>query len=87
MATFLLLRTKEYTLYYYMQGEYICGCAPPIVHPESLDLTSKTQSRLHAEISHASIATMSLRAFICVRVRAFTFVCEYSSRSTAYVRA
>ena len=34
-----------------------------------LDLTRKSQSHLHAEIAHASIATMSLRAFICVRVR------------------
>ena len=41
------------------------------------------QTRLHAEIAHASNATMSLRAF------AFAFVCEYCSRSTAcaYVRA
>ena len=36
-----------------------------IVHPESF----KMQSRLHAEIAHASNATMSLRAFIWVRVR------------------
>ena len=33
----------------------------------------KTQSRLHAEIAHASNAMMSLRAFICVRVRLRSF--------------
>ena len=36
-----------------------------------LDLTRKTQSRLHAEIAHASIAAVSLRAFICVYLHAF----------------
>ena len=40
-----------------------------IVNPESF----KTQTHLHAEIAHASIATMSLRAFICVRVRLRSF--------------
>ena len=34
-----------------------------------LDLTHKSQSHLYAEIAHASIAKMSLRAFICVCVR------------------
>ena len=33
--------------------------------------THKTQSRLQAEIAHASIAAMSLRTFICVTVRLF----------------
>ena len=32
-----------------------------------LHLMRKTQTRLHTEIAHASNATMSLRAFICVR--------------------
>ena len=58
-----------------------------------LDLTRKTQTRLHAEIAHASNKRNG--AFICVRVRlrlhsfAFAFVCEYCSRSTgcANVRA
>ena len=33
-----------------------------------LDLMRKSQSRLHDKITHVSIATMSLSAFICVRV-------------------
>ena len=37
--------------------------------PKVLDLTHKSQLHLHAEITHASIATMSLHVFICVRVR------------------
>ena len=49
------------------------------------------QTRLHAEIAHASNATVRLFAFacvcVCVRLRvllfAFAFVCEYCSRSTA----
>ena len=49
-----------------------------------LDLTCKTQSRLHAEIAHASIAVVSLPVFIV-----FACVYEYCSCAFAcmYVRA
>ena len=49
-----------------------------------LDLTRKMQTRLHAEIAHASIATMSLRAFICVRVRLRSFVSTVRDRPRAH---
>ena len=48
-----------------------------------LDLTRKSQSRLHAEIAHAIIATMSLRAFICVHVRLRSFASTVCDRPRA----
>ena len=53
-----------------------------------LDLTRKTQTRLHAESAHASNATMSLRAFICVCVRlfAFAYICMRFICATTCVR-
>ena len=53
-----------------------------------LDLMRKSQSHLQAEIAHVSIATMSLRAFICVRVplRLRSFASSVRDRPRAYVR-
>ena len=47
-----------------------------------LDLSRKTQSRLHAEIAHAAIATMNLCAFIfdCMRLHLHTFVSTFRDR-------
>ena len=47
------------------------------VHPESFRSTRKMQSRLTAQIAHGLIATMSLHAFICVRVHLRACVCVH----------
>ena len=46
-----------------------------------LDPKRKMQSRLHAEIAHASIT-----AIVCVRLFACVCVCEYCLRSSACAR-
>ena len=57
-----------------------------IVHPESF--RSKIQIAITFACRNRLFAMMSLRAFICIHVFAFAFVCEYCSPSTmcAYVR-
>ena len=42
------------------------------------------QSRLYAEIAHASIATMSLRAFICISVRLQVYTVRDQLRARTY---
>ena len=59
--------------------------ARAIVHLKVLDLTRKMQKCLHVEIAHASNATMSLRAFICVCVRLRVLCAYVRTRARTYI--